>query len=161
MTADRLATQLDNASPDQRLAAAQTLARMGEEASPAAAALAKHAADPDLGEWCVGALEELGPPPAGLAAELGRLVASGQELTAYWSATLLGRLGPAAAGQLPQLLQAATQHADAPVRERAVWAIGKLGPAAVAAVSTLRKISQSGSPRVKRLAEQALEAVEG
>ncbi|MEN1679024.1 MAG: hypothetical protein AAGJ46_05495 [Planctomycetota bacterium] len=159
MTAEQLAAQLNSGSDEDRRAAAQLLAGMGEDATLAAAALAHNAADPAVGEWCVAALEELGPPPADQADRLGELLKNRAEQTAYWAATLLGRLGPVAAGHATGLAAAATDHGSLAVRERAVWAIGKIGPDAKAVAPAIAPLVEAGEPRLARWAKQALAAL--
>lgn len=159
MTAQQLAAQLNSGSDQDRLAAAQVLAGMAEDAAPAAVTLAHNAADPVVSEWCVAALEELGPPPADHAGRLGGLLANRAEITCYWAATLLGRLGPAAAGQVGALAETASAHASLSVRERAVLALGKIGPEAASAAPVLETLAESDEPRLARLAKEALAAI--
>jgi len=68
----------------------------------------------------------------------------------------LKRIGPDA---VPALVEAlAAPNAD--VRESAAWALGMMGPAARAAVASLRERSANDpSPRVARAAEQALSKI--
>ncbi len=94
---------------------------------------------------------------------LAGLVGVDQLDVSYWAATLLGRAGQAAAPFAVQLEQAALD-ATHPVaaRERAVWAIGKIGPAASQTSEGLRALAANpGSPRLGRLADSALESVTG
>ncbi len=85
----------------------------------------------------------------------------------YWSATLLGRLG--AAGQLGDhwsqavtTLQAClTESAFLPARERAAWALGRIGRQAHEAMPVLRAIAEDAPPRLRRLAVEALESIRG
>lgn len=111
-------------------------------------------------EPIVDALENLGPPPAELAPAIGaQLRAAQTEESAYWSATLLGRLGPAAIDQLPHLCEALAHSPHLAVRERSAWALGQLGPAATAALPALRHAAADPSPRLRRLAQAALEQI--
>lgn len=160
MIATQLADDLLNGNDQQRSAAAQTLAAMGPEAAPAAVALVTLVDDKAAGEWCVAALEELGPPPADDVATLAGYCATASEQPAYWSATLLGRLEGAAAAAVPQLVEAATSHAAPSVRERAVWALGKIGPFAAQSRPALEQIASSESGRIARLAKQALKEIQ-
>lgn len=158
MDVDQLAAALLTDKPSRRLAAAEELATLGPEASAAALALVTACGNPALLDICVGALEELGPPPVEQLPEIAKLVTAADENVAYWSATLLGRAGEAAAPFLAPLETVASNPgAPAEVRERAVWAIGKLGAGAKPAEATLRSIAESGpTPRIKRLASTAL-----
>lgn len=159
MTPEQLAQDLLNGGPEQRLAAARLLATLGEGAAPAAAALVNLAGDADSGEWCVGVLEELGPPPASELPALAKLCTADSEASAYWAATLLGRLGPDAAEATDALASLAASHASLAARERAVWALGKIGPGAAAAAPTLERLAGEGEGRLRRLAEQAAAAI--
>ena len=60
-----------------------------------------------------------------------RLLVDGGEQSAYWAATLLGRLGEEAAAAAGPLGQSLTQSFHASVRQRAAWALQRLGPAAL------------------------------
>jgi HEAT repeat protein len=79
---------------------------------------------------------------------------------AYWAATLLGRSGGEAASAVKSLIQALEQRSELPVHERVVWALGQIGPAASNSVSTLRRIAESNSPRLARLAKSALQQIQ-
>ncbi|WP_145115731.1 HEAT repeat domain-containing protein [Botrimarina mediterranea] len=158
MDVDQLAVALLTDKPSRRVAAAEELATLGPDASPAALALVTACGNPALVDLCIGTLEELGPPPVEQLPELAKLVASPDENVAYWAATMLGRSGEAATPFLAPLEETA-KNDDAlnEVRERAVWAIGKLGADAKPAEGTLRAIAESGpTPRIKRLASTAL-----
>src|SRR5690349_21549729 len=70
-------------------------------------------------EHIVDELENLGAPASNLAAPIGVQLAQAQsEEAAYWAATLLGRLGPAAIQQLPQLCEMLAHSPHLSVRER-------------------------------------------
>ena len=69
------------------------------------------------------------PRPADASA-LAALVNKPSLDVAYWAATLLGRLESQAAPAVPQLAEALDRHTESTVRERAAWALGKIGPAA-------------------------------
>ncbi|MEM6799563.1 MAG: HEAT repeat domain-containing protein [Planctomycetota bacterium] len=159
MTTEQLIDALLNSDPEGRQAAAQTLASLGEEAAPAAVTLARFAADADIGEWCVAALEEIGAPPSGDVGRLAELLPSADAASGYWSATLLGRLGPAAVEAVPALTDAASNAAEE-VADRAVLALGKIGPAAASSLPALQALQASDRPRTARLAKQAIELIE-
>lgn len=161
MTPTQLAETLLNGDPEGRAAAAQALASLGPDARPAAVALVGSAGDPDAGAWCVAALEEMGPPSPGDVDRLTPLLKSNDETTAYWAATLLGRLEGDAAPAVTELMFAATIEGPLVVRERAVWALGKIGPAAASARPTLQFLTLAEHPRLARLATQALESIGG
>lgn len=163
MDVDALAATLLTDKPSRRLAAAEELASLGPEAARAATALVTACGIPALVDVCVGALEELGPPPNEQLPALAAMVGAADENVAYWAATLVGRTGEAAAPYLDSLEAAANNEQIAiEVRERAVWAISKLGPLAKPAEATLRSIAAAGpSPRIKRLASNAISAFGG
>ncbi|TWT97078.1 hypothetical protein Pla108_28550 [Botrimarina colliarenosi] len=127
MTVDQLVKELLSDEPTRRLTAADDLSRRGPEALPATAALVQACSDPALRDLCVGALEELGPPPTDQLPQLAELAKVKQLDVAYWAATLLGRAGSAAAayaGVLEDLAgDASTPEA---VRNRAAWALRKV-----------------------------------
>jgi HEAT repeat protein len=78
---------------------------------------------------------------------------------AYWAATLLGRLESEASGAVSQLMEALGSSALA-VRERAAWALGRIGPRASKALPLLRKLSRDSRPRLARLAAEAIGKIE-
>jgi HEAT repeat protein len=150
-------------SPDvaERTEAAELLARAGAAAVAAALPLVTACGDEDeqVREWAVAALEDLGPPPAGSLAALSGLVSAANPLVAYWATTLLGRSGQDAASATTALATAVQSAADSAVRERAAWALGRIGPAAVAARGSLEQAAASGEQRLARLAAEALAAI--
>lgn len=155
-----LAAALGAGTPDAKIQAAEQLATLGEAAAPAAASLVAACVDERLRPTAVGALEGIGPPPDEQLDRLASLVADADETVGYWAATLLGRAGPAAAGHASTLAAVGSKNATA-VAERAVWALGKIGPPASAALPTLRALADTGSSRLARLAEEAIEAIAG
>ncbi len=149
---------LTTGSAEQRLAAAERLAQFGPEARPAALVLVDACADPEeqVRHWAASALEDLGPPPdadvPGLAAALG----SGNADVAYWAATLLGRLRERAAAAVVPLQTALESSPATTVRQRAAWALGKIGRSARPATGALQQAAAADDPRLSRLARQAL-----
>jgi HEAT repeat protein len=110
-------------------------------------------------EWAVAALEESDRPPPDAVSALTSLVAMENADVGYWAATQLGRIGADAARAVPALTQAVQHGASPAVCERAVWALGQIGPAAVSACSVLEAAVPSDSPRLERLVRQALERI--
>ena len=90
-----------------------------------------------------------------------KLVDSPDPLAAYWAITLLGRSGKNAAEAVAVLVACVESSADLSVRQRAAWALGKIGPAAGAARGTLKRAAGQGDERLARLANEALEAIGG
>ena len=127
MTPDRLASELLGADSIRREAAADTLATMGEDALPATCALVEACSDPAVRDLCVGALEELGPPPETALPRLAELLGSADETVVYWAATLLGRAGGAAAAHRAAI-DGVAHDAGRPgyVRDRAAWALKRV-----------------------------------
>ncbi|MFM9057955.1 MAG: HEAT repeat domain-containing protein [Planctomycetaceae bacterium] len=146
-----------------RREAAERLARLGESAAPAAAALVRACGDADeqVREQAVAALEDLGPPPPAATGQLGDLVAHRDPLVAYWATTLLGRAGEDAATAVPVLVGCLESTVDLAVRQRAAWALGKIGPAAAAARDALARAASAEDPRLARLAAEAIDALGG
>jgi HEAT repeat protein len=153
-----LVEALQTGSAAAQLEAAEKLARMESAAQAAAVPLVEACAceDEALRDWVVAALEGLGPPPAAHVGRLAALVGHESLDTAYWAATLLGRLGERAEGALPALVEGLAQHVEMPVRERAAWALGQIGPRAGAAREALERAAESADRRLARLAQEAL-----
>lgn len=108
------------------------------------------------------ALEMLGPPPKSLLPELLKVLESHDDgEVAYWTVTLIGRLGPAAAPATGTLTRILAESPYLPVRERAAWALARIGTAAASAAAALLRAAEGGPPRLSRLATQALESVRG
>jgi HEAT repeat protein len=136
---------------------------MAEAAAPAAAQLVRACGDADeqVREQAVAALEDLGPPPAEAIGQLINLVAHGDPLVGYWATTLLGRAGEDAVSAVPALAGCLASPADLSVKQRAAWAIGKIGPAAASAREALNRAATDADPRLARLATEALAAIGG
>lgn len=160
-----LASQLQSDDPANRVKAAEALCRLGSEARAAAVPLAIAAGDEDeqVKQWASAALEELGPPDVADVAKLGDLLTRVESSAdvGYWAATLLGRLEGDGQAAVPYLTKAAGEHFAMSVRERAVWALGKIGPAAGSAGPLLKELSSSDQPRLARLAKSSLGKIEG
>jgi len=155
-----LAQQLQHKQVAVRAQAAEQLCHCGAGAAAAAVALVEASGDEEpVREWAVAALEDCGPPPREAMDRLAGLVAHRHELPAYWAVTLLGRLGPAAAGVAPVLVTALTASPHPAVRQRAAWALGEIGDRQPATVAALERAKGETDPRLARLAAQALEHV--
>ena len=153
-----LVERLSGPAAEDRAAAAEALCRAGESASPAATALVAACGDDDdsVREWAAAALEELGPPPSEQIAELIPLAAASHPLVAYWAVTLLGRGGEAANSAVSTLEACLAPEKAIEVRQRACWALGKIGPAAASARAALAVAAADSDPRLARLAGEAL-----
>jgi HEAT repeat protein len=161
--ANALAADLGSADPGVRSTAAENLARMAEAAAPAAAELVRACGDANeqVREQAVAALEDLGPPPAEAIGRLIELVGHGDPLVAYWATTLLGRAGEDAARAVPALAGCLASPADLSVKQRAAWALGKIGAPAASAREALDRAAGDADPRLARLATEALAAISG
>lgn len=155
-----LVAQLSSGKAAEQAAAAEALARLGSEAQPAAAALvaALGSEDASTRDWCVAALEDLGPPPADQITKLTKLAADKSLDTAYWAITLLGRAGGDAASAADALVHVLANSRELALRERAAWALGKMR--AKSASTALREAAAGDNPRLARLAQQALAEIE-
>jgi HEAT repeat protein len=158
-----LATRLTAAEAAARLDAAERLARAGDAAAAVALPLVTACGDADEGvrDQAVAALEDLGAPPADAIPGLIEQAANPDPLVAYWAITLLGRSGETAAAAVKALAQQLGAASDSAVRQRAAWALGRIGPAARQASEALRTATTSNDPRLARLAEEALAALSG
>jgi HEAT repeat protein len=158
-----LSKQLASTNAEQRAAAAEQLSQAGEEAAAVAVPLVTACGDADerVREFAVAALEDLGPPLAVDIPTLIKLVDSPDPLAAYWAITLLGRSGKNAVEAVAVLVASVESSAEPSVRQRAAWALGKIGPAAGAARGTLKRAAGQGDERLARLANEALQAIGG
>lgn len=163
---DRILTAhlLLNGSEAERLSAVEHAARHPEQAGACAAALARCAADANesIAINAAEALEMLGPPPSSVLPELlQQLTPQSEGEMAYWTVTLIGRLGPQASNAAATLAHVLEASPYLPVRERAAWALGRIGSGAKGSEAALRSAAQNGPPRLARLATQALESIRG
>jgi HEAT repeat protein len=113
----------------------------------------------DVCEWATAALEELGPPAVEDLNALSDLLRADSADTAYWAATLIGRLGAQAAPVVAALVTTLTESAAATVRQRVAWALGEIGRPALAAKPALEQAKNCGDPRLAKLAAQALASI--
>ena len=141
-----------------RLAAAEALAGVAADAQPAIVALvqALGSGDHEVINWCTAALEEVGPPAVSQIDDLKSLADSDVEDVAFWAITLLGRAGKRAENAVPVVAGRLADDAAPAVQARAAWALGKMGPAAAAALPALRP----ATARTGALASHAQRAVE-
>ena len=125
---DQLVRQLRDPDVEQRREAAELLAQRGEAIGAHATAMLAALSDEDEAtrEWVTSALEDAGPPAPGDAAALQQMVARDELDSAYWAATLLGRLGADADVAWETLQHSAARSAHAGVRKRAAWALDQI-----------------------------------
>jgi len=158
---ERLRQGLSGQEVAVRLEAAECLARLGQEASPAAVELVRACGDAhaEVREWAAAALEELGPPAEADGAALAELVASRETDIAYWAATLLGRLEGRGTAYVGPLAEAVNGHRHQHVRHRAAWALGRIATDVPAVRAALETAAVAEDPRLARLAVAALAAL--
>ena len=150
-------SDLSNADAEVRALAAENLCHAGADAAPAVVELVKACGDEEAVQiWAVAALEQLDAPPVETAASLSKLVEAPDELVAYWAITLLGRLGPAAVDSEGVLVEALLYSQDLAVKERAAWALGKIGAESEPAINALNQAASSEQARLARMAQGAL-----
>ncbi|KAA5541742.1 hypothetical protein FYK55_16070 [Roseiconus nitratireducens] len=150
--------QLCCADVEQRVAAAEALSTMGESAGEAAVELVTACGDeePRVREYAVVSLESLGVPPPETLDALTDRIKDDSPLVAYWAVTLLGRSGPAGKPRQNEIAAVLDSDADLSVRERAAWALEKVGADSDAAIDALQRAAQSPQPRLSRLAKAGL-----
>ena len=147
-------------SPDieLRAAAAEKLCHAGSDASDAAVDLVRACDDDEaVSNWAVAALEDLGTPPISAVESLTALASAKNALVAYWAATLLGRLGPDATDSQAKLSSVLMTSPETAVKERIVWALGKIGPTSEDARKALRQAAAGDDSRLSRLAQETLD----
>lgn len=145
----------------QRVAAAEALSQMGPDAAFAACELVNACGDDDVvRDYAVAALEELGPPPTELLAELTALTSSADPLVVYWATTLIGRAGVAARSCEHAIAAVLANASDTAVQQRAAWALGKMEATSDQAIDTLRRAASSTDARLARLANTSLQQVQ-
>jgi HEAT repeat protein len=151
-------TLLSSDDAQTRTEAAERLARMGDAARPAAVALVRASGDSaaSVRDWAAVALEELGPPEANDIAPLAALAGNPQADIAYWAVTLLGRSSGEAASVADTIAGTLADHPAGEVRQRAAWALGRIGAGTARVAAALRRACDSSDPRLARLAKQAL-----
>lgn len=162
MNVAELTAGLSAADPTARARAAEQLARLEDGAGDAATALVRAMGDDseEVRQWASAALESLGPPPAAQTLSLADLLHHPHADVGYWSATLLGRLGPEARAAIPKLALVLGGKASVEVRVRCAWAMGKIG-IAEGADDALQQAATSAEPRLARIVRQALDQIKG
>lgn len=161
MDVNKLVADLQAAEESTRVAAAEKLAQAEGELQLVALEVVETLPDQpeQVREWLVEALENMGPPDSGDVAPLAELLKHANRDVAYWAATLLGRLKKGAATAQGALADCVGAHPEMAARQRAVWALGKIGLPSEAARAALTKAATSDNPRLARMAREALEAI--
>jgi len=154
-----LLTKLENATAEDRVAAAKAIVGISSEAPEAIGALVKSLTDssPDRRVAAALVLGEIGKPQpevvAGLLSALEDESLQRDDLPVWiFAASALGKLGPAVTPDLIKRLD----HAKKNVRRGAAIALHGIGPGAVAAVPPLIKLLQEDDPATRNAAIYAL-----
>lgn len=158
MEASHAVQALGGTNLEERREAAEACAKTPTIAMAAIVPLCRCCSDNDeqVAQWSQAALEELGPPSIDELDALLELTAA-DESTAYWAVTLIGRLeGEAApaANHLANLVHREVTPVE--VRNRAIWAISRIGVIDSKIKTILESAAQSENPRTARLASKAL-----
>ena len=107
------------------------------------------------------ALEEIGKPPKSIVGDLAERVNDSDAHAAFWAVTLLGRLGDDASEAANALANVVTNEAAAcEVRQKAAWALGRIGPSAKSTIEQLQKATNNADARLARLAQEAIGLIE-
>jgi outer membrane protein assembly factor BamB len=108
----------------------------------------------------VAAADALAAMGAGAKAATADLIRAMEDNDFWASAAVINALSAIGAPAVPALVDVLENGQDS-MRLRAVWALRTMGPAAKAALPTLRKASHDKMPRIRDLAAQTLEELEG
>jgi HEAT repeat protein len=113
----------------------------------------------ELREHAVGVCESYEEFQNGSAAALAKLLPASKNDSAYWCATLLGRIGPDAAVAVPPLIDCLHNQSSIAARERAAWALGQIGSEASDAIGALKEAAKSADQRLSRVAQEAIDLI--
>jgi HEAT repeat protein len=153
---------LKDPAAEVRSAAAYSLGRIGADAKADVPALtgALEDKEADVREAAGIALGDVGPAAKAATPALVRALKDRQGTVALAAAQALQRLDPDAfvRSALPVLI-AIIRDKDSEVRDKAVFALGKLGPPEKAAVPPLCELLVDGDPYVRRAAARGLSAI--
>lgn len=152
--------RMDLKSPDlsTRATAAEHFSQAGEDAAFAAVELVQACGDDEsVSQFAVAALEDMGPPSSDSKQKLSTLLNSPEAIVGYWAATLIGRLEDSAKDCQDALAAVLVSSEDIAVRERAAWALGKVGADSEPAIAALKEAAKSEAARLQRLATASLE----
>lgn len=157
-----LKDRLSHSSPAVRRSAAQAVVTAGGYQTGVTAAMLALVADRDerTRHWACEALDRViapAPDEIGDLIEILRETRDGE--TEYWTVTMLGRLGAVAGRSAGVLASVLLDSSCLAARERAAWALSQIGPAARSSLNALRQIGEDDPPRLRRLAEAAMEAM--
>ena len=157
-----LISELSSPDAEVRSSAAEALSRLGSDARGAAVSLARCVGDDDeeFREWVVAALEELGPGGGGGWVGVVEVWEKAPRGVADGGAGVIGRVGERAVAGVSALGAGLEEGRAVIVRERAVWALGRIGRlAGETAITALNKAADVSQPRISRLARRALDRI--
>lgn len=162
MNATQLSCMLQSPDVSKRRQAAEYLSQNPDAAMELAVDLVKAIGDSDrqVMEYAVATLEELGEPAQVQLSQLASLVEGQSPDVEYWAITLIGRTGAASAEYASRLASVVASDAEPYVRERAAWAIARIGPAAASVRRSLEPYRSAEPSSLARAVTKALEAIE-
>ena len=152
-----IAQQLTSGSVEQRVEAADKLARRGMAAVSALDALTRALQDPaaDVRWHAARALSALGPEAVPAVPALAKLLRDSDAHVRAHAASALGAIGPAARDAVPQLTKAVADP-DPTVRREAVEALRAIRPGPKVVLPLLTRLLQDAEPSVVLRAIDAL-----
>lgn len=157
-----LKEHLSHPEASVRRAAVRGLVSAGRTQAGVTVAVLRLITDPDEStrHWAGTALGQVvWPAPHELDELIALLRQTCDGEVEYWTATMLGRLGVAAARAAGPLAGVLLDSACLAARERAAWALAEIGPAARSSLNALRQIGEDDPPRLQRLAQMAMESM--
>ncbi|MEZ6089582.1 MAG: HEAT repeat domain-containing protein [Pirellulaceae bacterium] len=151
---------LENLNPNVRYHALAAMIDGNPSLGQLTAELLRASNDPSpaVQQLAIAKLEDLESPDPSQVPDILRFIQRPADSeTVYWGITLIGRMGAEGAEAVPMLAGALANSPFPHVREKAAWALGQIGPAAEGALAVLQDAARQGSPRLSRLASQAIE----
>ncbi|WP_145364702.1 HEAT repeat domain-containing protein [Stratiformator vulcanicus] len=125
------------------------------------AGLCRASADPDetRREQAVATIENLGTPQPEAVPVLTPLIGPDEPAdSVYWAVTLLGRLGDACPDDAAEAVASALSKTySMHVRQRAAWALGKIGIRSDSIRESVAAAAKAADSRLARLAERAID----
>jgi len=157
------ALKLSGDSPDDQVEALRQISNAEQVRGLAVVVVAlSGSSDDEVRMWSAEALEvAIQPDPSEVQGLIQQLQKAVDGEICYWAATMLGRLGTEAVGAVAALEACLRESMYLPARERAAWALSRIGPAASAAVPALTEAADTAPPRLQRLASEALRVIGG
>jgi HEAT repeat protein len=153
---------LEDKKSKVRSLAAETLAKIGEEARDAGESLAEALGDKvkAVRKAAAEAFAKIKPTSEEVIDALVDVMENGTEAGRPLAAKALGGIGSGANQAVPNLVEALRSE-DAKLRKEAAVALGEMGPAAKDAIQALQEACQDKNPRVRQSARRALPKIEG